>query len=206
MRRIKKSPEPPSLTAFNKRIHVSWDDIHLPNNQHVYNDCICQCLLDQEDLCGYTEIPLDKDGRHIDHYIKRDLEPGLTFSWDNMIGAVKDSRFGADWKDDHIDDVEYVHGSRRYENIYNPVTDDLDGVFRFSTDGEIEPVNSSDQKAKTTISVFNLNEQSLRERRRICMEYARNLSSNGFTKDDVLAYLRNSGFISAISYELEQLD
>lgn len=205
MRSIKKAPEPQSLTAFNKGAHINWDDIHLPNNQHVYNDCICQCVLDQEDLCGYTEICLDEGGRHIDHYIKKDLEPGLTFSWNNMVGAIKDSRFGADWKDNNIAAAGYNRSIRRYDNIYDPISDNLAGVFKFSTDGEIEPVNSTDQKAVTTISVFNLNEHSLKERRRQCMENARDMFSGGMTKADIVTYLRGDGFVSAINFELEQL-
>lgn len=121
MRRINKSEEPQSLRSFNKAKHENWTEISDPANRHVYNDCWQQCFEDQACLCSYTEAPLPKDKdkekdkdedevkvkRHIDHYIKRDFAPDLTFCWNNMIAAVKDSRFGADYKDKHVKRNDY---------------------------------------------------------------------------------------------------
>ena len=107
MRRIDKKEAPESLEDFNRVKHTMWKEIHDEENRHVYEDCLRRCKLEQEELCGYTEIPLSSDTTHIDHYIKRDIDPRLTFCWNNMVAAVKDYRFGADWKDAHIQKVDY---------------------------------------------------------------------------------------------------
>lgn len=132
MRHICKSNVPKSLDDFYEHKHTMWNEIHEECNKHVYDDCLTQCELDQDELCGYTEIPLSSGKKHIDHYVKRDIDPNLTFSWQNMIAAVKDYRFGADWKDDHIKRGDYDSSKKRYKNILNPVIDNFSGRFKFN--------------------------------------------------------------------------
>lgn len=139
MRHITKTEEPQSLTSFRKKGNTSWSDIHQAGNKAVYADCLAQCLKDQNGLCGYTEIRMDDDNRHIDHYIKRDVDASLTFCWTNMVAAVKASRYGANWKDDHITLAgDYDKANQRYKNAINPVLDKLKGRFRYSTDGVMD--------------------------------------------------------------------
>lgn len=202
MRRITKSMMPESLELFNKTSHADWSDIHQPNNKKVYEDCLDRCIMDQNNLCGYTEIALTPDTRHIDHYIKRDFDPRLTFDWTNMIAAVKDSRFGADWKDNQIKKKDYDKNLHRYRNILNPIENEMNGRFTFFTDGTIEPSDSNDSTAANTIKIFNLNESSLKSRRRDIMQDVRNMAEGGIDKDSILSYLKEDGFISAIEYEL----
>lgn len=206
MRRIDKSEEPQSLRSFNKAKHKKWEEIHNEANRHVYNDCLQQCIEDQACLCGYTEVPLSKDNRHIDHYIRRDFAPDLTFCWNNMIAAVKDSRFGADYKDKHVKRTDYDRFECCYTYILNPVRDEFENRFRFSTDGTMEPSDSQDIKAEKTIELFNLNEKSLKERRKVQMEYVRGYTKCGWAKEEILAALTEDGFVSAIEYELSQID
>lgn len=206
MRRIDKSEEPQSLRSFNKAKHEKWGEFSDKANRHVYNDCLQQCIEDQAHLCGYTEVPLSKDNRHIDHYIKRDFAPDLTFCWNNMIAAVKDSRFGADYKDEHVKRNDYDKSECCYTDILNPVKDEFAGRFRFSADGTIEPSDSQDIKAEKTIELFNLNEKSLKERRKVQMENVRTYIENDYTKEATLAALTEDGFVSAIEYELSQVN
>lgn len=206
MRRIDKSEEPQSLRSFDKAKHKKWEEIHNEANRHVYNDCLQQCIEDQACLCGYTEVPLSKDNRHIDHYIKRDFAPDLTFCWNNMIAAVKGSRFGADYKDRHVKRNDYDKSECCYTDILNPVKDEFAGRFRFSADGTIEPSDNKDIKAEKTIELFNLNEKSLKERRKVQMENVRTYIENDYTKEATLAALTEDGFVSAIEYELSQID
>lgn len=218
MRRINKSEEPQSLRSFNKAKHENWTEISDPANRHVYNDCWQQCFEDQACLCSYTEAPLPKDKekdkdedevkvkRHIDHYIKRDFAPDLTFCWNNMIAAVKDSRFGADYKDKHVKRNDYDKSECCYTDILNPVKDEFAGRFRFSADGTIEPSDSQDIKAEKTIELFNLNEKSLKERRKVQMENVRTYIEDGWAKEEIPALLKERGFVSAIEYELSQID
>lgn len=206
MRRIDKSEEPQSLRSFDKAKHKKWEEIHNEANRHVYNDCLQQCIEDQAHLCGYTEVPLSKDNRHIDHYIKRDFAPNLTFCWNNMIAAVKGSRFGADYKDKHVKRNDYDKSECCYTDILNPVKDEFAGRFRFSADGTIEPSDNKDIKAEKTIELFNLNEKSLKERRKVQMENVRTYIENDYTKEATLAALTEDGFVSAIEYELSQVN
>lgn len=204
MRRINKSNPPESLNGFNKKKHTMWDEIHKEGNKQVYEDCLTQCELDQNELCGYTEIPLSSGKKHIDHYVKRVIDPNLTFSWANMIAAVKDYRFGADWKDDHIKLDDYDSSQERYKNILNPVIDNFSGRFKFNTDGFMEPSNSDDTIAENTITMFNLNDETLKNRRANSMTLARSMFEGGMNKEEILSYLASDGFISAVEYELSQ--
>lgn len=204
MQSIKKSPEPQSLTKFNRTSHSNWSDIHTEANKHVYDDCILQCMVDQMNLCGYTELCLDNGVKHIDHYIKRDIDPKLTFNWGNMIAAIKDSRFGADYKDNVVSRVDYDPITKQYKHIYNPLVDDLSGKFCFETNGFMRPINSADVKAQTTIDVFNLNEDSLQACRCDIMEYVRDMRKGGMSDEDIRESLAGSGFVTALEYELSQ--
>ena len=205
MRHICKSNVPKSLDDFYEHKHIMWKEIHEECNKYVYDDCLTQCELDQDELCGYTEIPLSSGKKHIDHYVKRDIDPNLTFSWPNMIAAVKDYRFGADWKDDHIKRSDYDFSKKRYKNILNPVIDNFSGRFKFNTDGFIEPSDSDDTIAENTITMFNLNDETLKNRRANSMTLARSMFEGGMGKDEILHYLASDGFISSVEYELSQM-
>lgn len=202
MRRINKSEEPQSLTAFNQSGHQDWKEIHDEKNRHVYKDCLERCIKNQNNLCGYTEMPLTEGNRHIDHYIKRDFAPDLTFCWNNMIAAVKDSRFGADFKDKNIGRDRYDRFRHCYTNILNPLTDEFAGRFRFSADGTVEAANDDDLKAKETINLFNLNAPSLKACRKRLMESVRAYAKGGLTKEEILDWLKCDGFVSATEFEL----
>lgn len=205
MRHICKSNVPKSLDDFYEHKHTMWKEIHEKCNKHVYDDCLTQCELDQDELCGYTEIHLSSGKKHIDHYVKRDIDPNLTFSWPNMIAAVKDYRFGADWKDDHIKRSDYDFSKKRYKNILNPVIDNFSGRFKFNTDGFMEPSDSDDTIAENTITMFNLNDETLKNRRANSMTLARSMFEGGMGKDEILHYLASDGFISSVEYELSQV-
>lgn len=203
MRSIAKLEEPRSLTQFNKVKHGNWNEIHEHDNQHVYDDCINQCLHDQNGLCGYSEMKLTRDNQHIDHYVKRNIDPSLTFVWTNMVAAAQTSKFGANWKDTHVELAgKYDRVSKRYEKILNPVIDDLAGRFKFSADGEMEPANVDDELAKNTIMAFNLNEPSLKNMRKESMQNVRKMLEGGIEKNEIKDYLSSDGFVSAIEYEL----
>lgn len=205
MRHINKSDEPKSLKEFNKVVHVKWSDIHNDENQHVYDECLHLGEFDQEGLCGYTEVPLKYGKKHIDHYIKRETDPRLTFCWENMIVAIADYRYGANWKDSHIRNIDYNFNKKRYKNILNPVVDNFTGRFKFYTDGFMEPLDEGDVLGKETIKLFNLNEPTLMARRKNSMTAARTLFEGGMSKQDILRSLSLDGFISAVEYELSMI-
>ena len=205
MHSIKKYSEPQELKKFNNEPHSNWCEIHIEKNKHVYEACVSQLKQDQMNLCGYTELCLDPRTYHIDHYIKRSIEPKLTFEWTNMILAVKDSRFGADYKDKMVTRINYDKGTEQYSNIYNPLLDDLTGKFHFNTDGYMYPADSNDSKAQNTIDVFCLNERSLKASRRDCMTYVRKMRLGGMSDNEIRETLRSDGLITAVEYELSQM-
>lgn len=83
MKKINKSGEPSSLTKFKRKNSSNkWEDIHTEQNRSIYEDCLFQCMDDQNYLCGYTEIKLD-DNYHIDHL--ENMENRFIFSTNGVI-------------------------------------------------------------------------------------------------------------------------
>lgn len=198
-----KSWEPSSLTKLKRKTSSNkWEDIHTEQNRSIYEDCLFQCMDDQNYLCGYTEIKLD-DNYHIDHFIKRDIDPRQTFDWQNMIAAVHDSKFGADFKDKTVNKNDYNKRLKKYNCILNPVTENMENRFIFSTNGVIEPADRNDREATETIRVFNLQEDSLNSRRKQAMENTRKLLEQ-MDKEAVIGYLQGEEFPSAIAYEISK--
>jgi uncharacterized protein (TIGR02646 family) len=160
MKKINKSEEPSSLTKFKRKNSSNkWEDIHTEQSQSIYEDCLLQCMDDQNYLCGYTEIKFE-DNYHIDHFIKRDISPRQTFDWQNMIAAVHDSKFGADFKDKTVEKNDYNKRLKKYNHILNPVTDNIEGRFIFSTNGVIEPANRNDTYTGEDLYIFDREQTS----------------------------------------------
>ena len=121
-----------------------------------------------------------------------------------MIAAVKDCRFGADWKDKEVSSADYDSSNQSYRNILSPVTDNFGGRFKFSTDGYMEPMDSNDSLAAETIRVFNLNANFLMSQRKQSMINARDMYKGNIGKAEIISMLKSGGFISAIEYELSK--
>lgn len=184
----------------------NWDDFH-KSHKDVYYKMREKILQNEQDnLEGYTELYVDeknKDSKdyHIDHYKKRDQNPLLTFEWNNLIFAVHDSSFGADYKD-----LKYKIKNHEYALIFNPVTDNVEDYFYYNYWGKIEPKEniSLQDKGKVikTIEVFNLNHDSLVERRKNLLKLIQDYKEYQLSKDDILSVLATSGFRSLVEQEL----
>lgn len=205
MKNIEKSAEPASLKAFKTQNPMKWETIHAEENKNVYEDCILQCMEDQNNLCGYTEVLLNEQ-YHIDHFIKRSFDREMTFEWENMIASIHDSRFGADFKDENITSEEYDSRKKRYHHILSPIWDDLSNRFVYLTNGKIMPADPNDEQACQTIKIFNLNEASLCNRRKRTMAAIRNMLHGKMTKEEITHYLADAEFPTAIAYELSMAD
>lgn len=204
MRKINKGQPSPLFNDFvSKNSPSAWGDLHgegVP--REVYEDAKSVMLSDeQEQLCGYTEIHINevKDG-HIDHYRKRDLFPNLTFDWNNLVVALKDSDFGANYKDNRSG----INGDD-YDNIFNPVIDNVENYFDYTTWGKVTAkatISEADtRKADKTIEVFNLNHKSLTDRRKNLISM---MKIYGDTEKEVIsAALENSGFESVKNQMLD---
>lgn len=202
MKKINKLPAPFVFTEFVRLENpVNWSDcdgeVKRQSKEHML-------LNEQNILCGYTEIYIDNEDCHIDHYIKRSFDNRLCYVWDNLIVAVNDEDFGAKYKDNGANNVK---SSADYNNIFNPVNDITQNFFKFSLDGEINSKDDLDainfSKAKKTIEVFNLNHDSLKERRKSLALTIKNLKDGGLSNEVIKSCMESIGFHSCTSYILE---
>lgn len=202
MRKINKLIPPVFFSDFvSKEKPVHWKDcdseVKKKSNEHML-------LNEQNLLCGYTEIYIDNDDCHIDHYIKRSIDNRLCYTWNNLIVAVNDEDFGAKFKDNGPYNVKK---NEDYNGILNPVNDIAEDFFQFTLDGiiesksELELLNSS--KANKTIEVFNLNHDSLIDRRKSLALAIKSYKDGGLSNEDIKLYTEGSGFHTCIAYILE---
>ncbi|MGL4328888.1 MAG: retron system putative HNH endonuclease [Tannerellaceae bacterium] len=202
MRKINKGEPIEQFTDFMRTNPSDWrTDFH---NKGRFPGLSANCrshilVFEQDCMSGYTELPIKDENRcHIDHYVKRDINPRLTFSWDNYIVDSNDDNFGARFKDSHIVAADYT-------NIFNPVTDHAELYFQYAEDGTIEPADnikeSNRKKAERTIELFNLNHTSLVSQRYVIIEVFN--AYQDLCDDDIRACFSNSGFRSLIEYLLK---
>ena len=180
---------------------TNWSDFHR-DYKDIFEESRLLILTDEQNqLCGYTEIYIKElIYCHIDHYKKRSIFPELTFDWNNLIVANYDDNFGARYKDN-----KSGIQANDYNNIFNPVVDNVENYFDYTIWGEVIPKTAisevDNQKAKKTIKVFNLNHNSLKDRRKNLISM---ISSCGkMTKEEILTVFENSGFESVINQTLK---
>ena len=201
MRTIVKGECPQCLSEAEKK-GWNWDEF-VENDHEGYKVCRQQAEKEQHGMCGYTEIPLcsGKVTVHLDHFGKKSIYPELRFKWENLFAAVKDHRFGADYKD------KYINGKNEkevYAAILNPLTKNLQKYFHYATNGKIEPStilsDDDEKKAKNTIDVFHLNDAELVSRRRTMM--AQIESYKDLPEDVIRSCFEGQGFLSVLDQEI----
>ncbi|GJQ06326.1 hypothetical protein CAPN010_04840 [Capnocytophaga cynodegmi] len=202
MRKINKASPPSSFTDFvREKSPINWSCC--PSN--VKQEAREQMILEQDFLCGYTEIYIDENDCHIDHYIKRDINNSLCYDWNNLIVAVNDNDFGAKHKDSGGNRVKSLAD---YSNLLNPVTDNTQAFFKYTLDGTINIAdnlsNNDKTKAQHTIEVFNLNHSSLKKRRKEIAHMIVSLRKGGLSDQEVLNTLKTSGFRSFVEFVLRE--
>lgn len=178
----------------------NWSDFHR-DYKDIFEKSRLVITDERNQLCGYTEIYIKElIYCHIDHYKKRSMFPELTFDWNNLIVATKDSYFGANYKDNKSGIQKNDYG-----NIFNPVIDNVENYFDYTTWGEVTPKTAisevDNQKAIKTIEVFNLNHNSLKDRRKNLIRMISCYSE--MAKEEILTALENLGFVSVINQTLK---
>ena len=227
MRKINKS-EPPEF-ADQTAEFTNWDEFRNP----LKEECTQIILKDeQENLSGYTEMPLDyekckrKGLLHIDHFIKQELDPSKRFDWNNLIvdiqrkgnGKIKvpgyddDFNFGASFKDNkiktqNIKTEDRIKKLQTNSRLINPVTEDPHHFFMYLDNGEIAVNNrlqskEEKQRAKETIEVFNLNHKILKEKNRQTLLDL--IRDAQMTSEEVLNCVKEFGFFSVVEFELDR--
>lgn len=201
MRTIVKT-ESPARLALAEANGWSWDEF-VANDHPGYQVCRSTAYAEQSGVCAYTELPLntEKSTIHLDHFRKKSIFPRLRFEWNNLFAAVKDNRFGADYKDNLINGKNEQH---YYSVILKPQTPQLQSYFHYATNGEIEPsAGLSDidtERAKATIEIFHLNEGELVSRRKTMM--AQIGSYSDLPEDVIRISFADSGFPSVVDQEI----
>lgn len=204
MRTIVKGVTPASIEEAEKK-GWSWDEF-VSDDHEGYQSCREQANTEQQGVCAYTELLLDVDKVtvHFDHYKKKSIYPKLRFKWDNLFAAVKDNRFGADYKDGIINGSNH---NQMYASILSPVAAKLQDFFHYSTSGEIEPMSGlseeNQKKAEATIRVFNLNEAELVNRRRTMM--AQIVCYHDLPEEDIRNCFQGLGFPSIVDQEIKYM-
>lgn len=207
MRKINKGAPIKEFMDFlnSKPTPSDWDnDFHSLKNAGLSKKCREHILVFEQDCqSGYTEVPISlEDDSHIDHYKKKGMFKSLTFEWNNFVVDTLDSNFGACYKD------RMIKNPSIYNQIFNPITDNVENFITFQENGKIIPKSGIDdnnkRKALKTIEIFNLNHKSLMDRR---LELMRIIESyDSFTRKEIMSFLSEYGFKSVILYKLEQMN
>lgn len=198
MRRIDKGMPIPSFVDFVRgHPHADWDDSfgirHLWRKHMLENE--------QHYLSGYTEIPVRMESSHIDHFRKRDWFHTLTYDWANLVVDSMDETFVARYKDN------FIKNKGDNEKLINPVREDAARFFKYELTGKItaaDNLNDIDkERAFFTIDAFNLNEGSLKDRRKRIMTI--NLDSYAdFSDEMIYEALGKEGFRSVVEQLLQE--
>lgn len=136
-------------------------------------------LTEQGHCCAYSEIRLNGGADcHIDHYRTRNLFPEKTFDYYNMMVSCNAEEYGTKFKDKRIT------SKSDYNDLINPVEDNPLDYIEFAFTGDALPVSNS-SKGEKTITYFNLNENSLLERRKTIALYIVQMK-NYLTEDELV--------------------
>lgn len=198
MRKLDKGEPIPSFTEFVRLHHpTNWEEAK--DVSRAWRDYIWES--EQHRLSGYTEEPLRQDSSHIDHFRKQSLFNTLVFDWGNYIVDGKNDTYGARHKD------RVVRNRGDNEKLINPTIEDACRLFKYELNGRItlaEGLNDNDRaRAEYTIEAFNLNEDSLAERRKVIintiMEPYKDL-----TDEVILDALAAEGFTSVVEQLLRE--
>lgn len=157
----------------------------------------------QNAKCAYCENSISQENRHIDHFYPKDQHKDLVFEWTNLFGSCDAQDNCGHYKKNYIPN-----------NVIKPDEEDGKDFFKYTVSGEILPkdrlCDERQQKAKDTISFFNLNNgilQNLRERKylnykSLCEQFLKNASSEKkkeFLKKHIKSY-KNEEFGEYMQY------
>lgn len=202
---IDKTPYPEFINFVQKNNPQNWDglDTIVRTNTRKY-------ILENEqgNQCAYTELPLEyeKNNSHIEHLKRKDSAffPELTFEWSNLFISCNSDDFGGKYKDG-----KYLKGKTKADSaiILNPALENPKDFFELKNWGELTIKEGlqgiAKIKAEETIKAFNLNHNSLQDRRREMMQSVNDYKNGGLDSEMIIEFLAGSGFKSVIEYELE---
>lgn len=125
-------------------------------------------------LCAYCESVLGpRSGTHIEHFVSRSRDPGLTYEWHNLFLSCGHADHCGQYKDSR------KASSCDLSDLIRPDSEDPDAYLHFHSSGEVwvrEGLSGGERtRAQTTIDVLNLNAPSLKAARRALITQARDM-------------------------------
>lgn len=208
---IEKSEPFNSLYNYKGKFRIhSWNQLEETEEGQQVRSSTREYILTREQFnqCAYTELPLEyeKNDSHIEHLKRKDSAffPELTFEWTNLFVSCNFDDFGGRYKDE-----KYLKGKTRDDNalIINPSLENPSEYFELTNWGELtiktDLQGIAKSKAEETIKAFNLNHNSLQERRREIIQSVNDYKNGGIDSKMIIEFLAGSGFRSIIKYELE---
>ena len=154
---------------------------------------------EQNFQCAYTEIRLDPENSHVDHFRKQGLFSESVFEWNNLLTSCNNEYYGARCKDRRIKKKE------DYQYLMNPVEDDPEEYFNYSITGDI----LADEETGTgqfTIDSFNLNDYALVEQRKRVANHVKSMCKQ-FSLEECIVFIGSfESFIRAIYSDLKCIE
>ncbi len=184
---ITKTSEPDVLKEIRKLFSQpykgqDWEDkkikdkhsvirIHILKNEQNWRCAFCnKKYVNEEETPGYYKNLNDKDKNHIDHFLKRELYPKLTFDYNNMFVSCNSDKHCARYKDNMLKKIVDKEEAKRINQLLLKPTDNICDYITYDLFGLVhEQQKLSEEKqerAAKTIEYFNLGHENLRQDRR----------------------------------------
>ncbi|HZK94829.1 MAG TPA: retron system putative HNH endonuclease [Prolixibacteraceae bacterium] len=204
MRHIEKKPFTDFIDFVQRKKPINWsgldNEIRTRTREYIL-------VNEQYNQCAYTELPLEyeKHNSHIEHLKRKDgaFFPEYIFEWSNLFVSCNSSDFGGKYKDE-----VYLKGKTKLDNahIINPALENPCDYFELTNWGELLIKENlgilEKQKADKTIQAFNLNHNSLKNRRKEVINSVNDYQNGGLGDEMISEFLNEVGFKSVIEYEL----
>ncbi|MBT9546708.1 MAG: TIGR02646 family protein [Candidatus Sericytochromatia bacterium] len=166
MKHIVKQPEPPDFVAWKAQANADWQPSYALLSGAPKRALKQALMQEQGYLCCYCEQSLTDADSHIEHFNPQHLHAGDDIAYKNLLcsclnerkkgnpihcGALKD-----DWFDLGL--------------LISPLDPTCESRFQYLDNGKIQPAQSSDLAAQTTIAKLGLDIAKLNEMRNKALE------------------------------------
>jgi len=159
--------EPKYFTSAKSKVKLSkvkeaWNDKNIIEIRAKLRKDILE--KEQNRLCIYCEKKISDNSKksNIDHFKTRNLFPEKTLDYTNLLVSCNVNDRCSSLKDSK---KSLLKNRDDYENILDPTIENPNDFFNYLFSGEIIPID--DKKAQFTIEIFNLNQQSLSDERKM---------------------------------------
>ncbi len=196
MKQISKQ-EPQLYQDFiRQNLPTKWNDVSLSIGYELRMHILME---EQNYQCAYTEIRIEPEDSHIDHFRKQSLFPNMRFDWNNLLVSGNSEVYGAKCKDKKLKKPE------DYQFLINPVIDNPKDYFSYSLTGDIL-VDKDDPKAIVSIDYFNLNDYALLEQRKQVIREIQEMYKQ-FTVEELIKYIgKFESLIRSIYSDLKAIE